>query len=203
MRIYAKKTNRRMEAKRERYISSLLERSNNGMIKIVTGVRRCGQSYLLFKLFKKKLMEIGVQEDHIISFALDDYQNREYLNPDNLNQYVRARIVDKDMYYVLLDEIQLVPGFEHLLNGFLHIPNADTYVTGSNSKFLSSDIITEFRGRGDEVRVYPLSFSEFLSVVDSTESEAWNNYQVYGGKPGLLAIESENRKASYLQALFS
>lgn len=192
-----------MEAKRERYISSLLERRNNGLIKIVTGVRRCGKSYLLFNLFKRKLMELGVQEDHIISLALDDYQNREYLNPDNLNQYVRARIVDKDMYYILLDEIQLVQNFEYLLNGFLHIPNADTYVTGSNSKFLSSDIITEFRGRGDEVRVYPLSFSEFLSVFDGTESEAWNNYQVYGGMPGLLSIGSENRKASYLQALFS
>lgn len=192
-----------MEAKRERYISSLLERRNNGLIKIVTGVRRCGKSYLLFNLFKRKLMELGVQEDHIISLALDDYQNREYLNPDNLNQYVRARIVDKDMYYILLDEIQLVQNFEYLLNGFLHIPNADTYVTGSNSKFLSSDIITEFRGRGDEVRVYPLSFSEFLSVFDGTESGAWNNYQVYGGMPGLLSIGSENRKASYLQALFS
>lgn len=192
-----------MEAKRERYISSLLERRNNGLIKIVTGVRRCGKSYLLFNLFKRKLMELGVQEDNIISFALDDYQNREYLNPDNLNQYVRARIVDKDIYYILLDEIQLVPNFEYLLNGFLHIPNADTYVTGSNSKFLSSDIITEFRGRGDEVRVYPLSFSEFLSVFDGTESGAWNNYQVYGGMPGLLSIGSENRKASYLQALFS
>lgn len=144
-----------------------------------------------------------MQEDHIISFALDDYQNREYLNPDNLNQYVRARIVDKDIYYILLDEIQLVPNFEYLLNGFLHIPNADTYVTGSNSKILSSDIITEFRGRGDEVRVYPLSFSEFLSVFDGTESGAWNNYQVYGGMPGLLSIGSENRKATYLQALFS
>lgn len=192
-----------MEAKRERYISSLLERRNNGLIKIVTGVRRCGKSYLLFNLFKRKLMELGVQEDHIISLALDDYQNREYLNPDNLNQYVRARIVDKDMYYILLDEIQLVQNFEYLLNGFLHIPNADTYVTGSNSKFLSSDIITEFRGRGDEVRVYPLSFSEFLSVFDGTESGAWNNYQVYGGMPGLLSIGSENRKATYLQALFS
>ena len=203
MRIYAKKTNRIMEAKRERYISSLLERRNNGLIKIVTGVRRCGKSYLLFNLFKRKLMELGVREDHIISFALDDYQNREYLRPDNLNQYVRARIVDNDMYYILLDEIQLVPNFEYLLNGFLHIPNADTYVTGSNSKFLSSDIITEFRGRGDEVRVYPLSFSEFLSVFDGTESGAWNNYQVYGGMPGLLSIGSENRKATYLQALFS
>lgn len=192
-----------MEAKRERYISSLLERRNNGLIKIITGVRRCGKSYLLFNLFKRKLIELGVQEDHIISFALDDCQNREYLNPDNLNQYVRARIVDKDIYYILLDEIQLVPNFEYLLNGFLHIPNADTYVTGSNSKFLSSDIITEFRGRGDEVRVYPLSFSEFLSVFDGTESGAWNNYQVYGGMPGLLSIGSENRKASYLQALFS
>lgn len=192
-----------MEAKRERYISSLLERRNNGLIKIVTGVRRCGKSYLLFNLFKRKLMELWVQEDHIISFALDDYQNREYLNPDNLNQYVRARIVDKDIYYILLDEIQLVPNFEYLLNGFLHIPNADTYVTGSNSKILSSDIITEFRGRGDEVRVYPLSFSEFLSVFDGTESGAWNNYQVYGGMPGLLSIGSENRKATYLQALFS
>ena len=192
-----------MEAKRERYVSRLLERRSNGLIKVVTGVRRCGKSYLLFNLFKRKLMELGVREDHIISFALDDYQNREYLSPDNLNQYVRSRIVDNDMYYILLDEIQLVPNFEYLLNGFLHIPNADTYVTGSNSKFLSSDIITEFRGRGDEVRVYPLSFSESLTVFEGTDSEAWNNYQVFGGMPGLLTIDSEDRKVSYLQALFS
>ena len=192
-----------MEIKRDIYLNKLISKKHNGLVKVVTGVRRCGKSYLLFNLFKRKLMELGVQEDHIISFALDDYQNREYLNPDNLNQYVRARIVDKDIYYILLDEIQLVQNFEYLLNGFLHIPNADTYVTGSNSKFLSSDIITEFRGRGDEVRVYPLSFSEFLSVFDGTESGAWNNYQVYGGMPGLLSIGSENRKATYLQALFS
>ena len=192
-----------MEAKRERYISSLLERRNNGLIKIVTGVRRCGKSYLLFNLFKRKLMDLGVHEDHIIALALDDYQHKEFLNPDNLNQYVRTKIVDNGMYYVLLDEIQLVPNFEYLLNGFLHIPNVDIYVTGSNSKFLSTDIITEFRGRGDEVRVFPLSFSEFLSVFDGTETEAWNNYQTFGGMPGLLTINNKDRKVSYLQALFS
>lgn len=192
-----------MEAKRERYISSLLERRNNGLIKIVTGVRRCGKSYLLFNLFKRKLMDLGVHEDHIIALALDDYQHKEFLNPDNLNQYVRTKIEDNGMYYVLLDEIQLVPNFEYLLNGFLHIPNVDIYVTGSNSKFLSTDIITEFRGRGDEVRVFPLSFSEFLSVFDGTETEAWNNYQTFGGMPGLLTINNKDRKVSYLQALFS
>ena len=192
-----------MEAKRERYISSLLERRNNGLIKIVTGVRRCGKSYLLFNLFKRKLMDLGVHEDHIIALALDDYQHKEFLNPDNLNQYVRTKIVDNGMYYVILDEIQLVPNFEYLLNGFLHIPNVDIYVTGSNSKFLSTDIITEFRGRGDEVRVFPLSFSEFLSVFDGTETEAWNNYQTFGGMPGLLTINNKDRKVSYLQALFS
>ncbi len=192
-----------MEAKRERYISSLLERRNNGLIKIITGVRRCGKSYLLFNLFKRKLMDLGVHEDHIIALALDDYQHKEFLNPDNLNQYVRTKIEDNGMYYVLLDEIQLVPNFEYLLNGFLHIPNVDIYVTGSNSKFLSTDIITEFRGRGDEVRVFPLSFSEFLSVFDGTETEAWNNYQTFGGMPGLLTINNKDRKVSYLQALFS
>ena len=192
-----------MEAKRERYISSLLERRNNGLIKIITGVRRCGKSYLLFNLFKRKLMDLGVHEDHIIALALDDYQHKEFLNPDNLNQYVRTKIVDNGMCYVLLDEIQLVPNFEYLLNGFLHIPNVDIYVTGSNSKFLSTDIITEFRGRGDEVRVFPLSFSEFLSVFDGTETEAWNNYQTFGGMPGLLTINNKDRKVSYLQALFS
>ena len=192
-----------MEAKRERYISSLLERRNNGLIKIITGVRRCGKSYLLFNLFKRKLMDLGVHEDHIIALALDDYQHKEFLNPDNLNQYVRTKIVDNGMYYVLLDEIQLVPNFEYLLNGFLHIPNVDIYVTSSNSKFLSTDIITEFRGRGDEVRVFPLSFSEFLSVFDGTETEAWNNYQTFGGMPGLLTINNKDRKVSYLQALFS
>jgi len=192
-----------MEVKRERYVNQLLDRRHNGLVKIVTGLRRCGKSYLLFKLFRGKLAELGVDDSHVITIALDDYQNKEFLNPDVLNESVRRRIADDGMYYILLDEIQLVPDFEMLLNGFLHIPNADTYVTGSNSKFLSTDIITEFRGRGDEIRVYPLSFSEYMSAYQGPAQDALAAYLNFGGMPGLLNIEKEENKAAYLKSLFT
>ena len=147
-----------MEVSRSDYIKRLSSKRGNGLVKIVTGVRRCGKSYLLFNLFRKHLIAEGVPDNHIISLALDDYSNKRFLNPDELYNYVRGRITDSSPYIILLDEIQLVPEFESVLNGFLRIPNADVFVTGSNSKFLSSDIITEFRGRGDQIKVYPFTF---------------------------------------------
>lgn len=166
-----------MEIKRDMYLNKLIRHKGNGMVKIITGVRRCGKSYLLFKLFRDHLIDSGVAQDHIISIALDDYGNRVLQNPDELYNYVKSRVTADGNYYILLDEIQMVKDFEGVVNGFLHITNADIYITGSNSKFLSTDILTEFRGRGDEIRVYPLCFSEF--------------YSVYGGnstKPGSCTV---------------
>ena len=162
-----------MEIKRDFYLNKLILHKKNGMVKIITGVRRCGKSYLLSKLFREHLLSCGVPEDHIIFIALDDYGNKKLQNPDELYAFVKNSIVDDADYYILLDEIQLVANFESVVNGFMHISNADIYITGSNSKFLSSDIITEFRGRGDEIRVYPLSFSEFYSVYGGEFDKAW------------------------------
>ena len=191
-----------MEIKRDFYLKKLIQHKKNGMVKIVTGVRRCGKSYMLFKLFRDHLLNVGVKADHIISIALDDFGNRKLQNPDELYNYVKSKIVDNEDYYILLDEIQLVPEFESVINGFMHIPNADIYVTGSNSKFLSSDIITEFRGRGDEIRVYPLNFSEFYSVYGGDFDKAWIMYCNYGGMPLCLSMETVADKAKYLTNLF-
>ncbi len=191
-----------MVIKRDFYLSKLIQHKKNGMVKIITGIRRCGKSYLLFKLFRDHLIESGIKEDHIISIALDDFGNRKLQNPDELYNYVKGQIVDNEDYYVLLDEIQLVPEFESVINGFMHIANADIYVTGSNSKFLSSDIITEFRGRGDEIRVYPLNFSEFYSVYGGEFDKAWIMYCNYGGMPLCLSMETVADKAKYLTSLF-
>ena len=191
-----------MEIKRDFYLNKLIQHKKNGMVKIVTGVRRCGKSYMLFKLFRDHLLSVGVKADHIISIALDDFGNRKLQNPDELYNYVKSKILDNEDYYILLDEIQLVPEFESVINGFLHIPNADIYVTGSNSKFLSSDIITEFRGRGDEIRVYPLNFSEFYSVYGGDFDKAWIMYCNYGGMPLCLSMETVADKAKYLTNLF-
>jgi predicted AAA+ superfamily ATPase len=191
-----------MEIKRDFYLNKLIQHKKNGMVKIVTGVRRCGKSYMLFKLFRDHLLSVGVKADHIISIALDDFGNRKLQNPDELYNYVKSKIVDNEDYYILLDEIQLVPEFESVINGFMHIPNADIYVTGSNSKFLSSDIITEFRGRGDEIRVYPLNFSEFYSVYGGDFDKAWIMYCNYGGMPLCLSMETVADKAKYLTGLF-
>ena len=169
------------------YLNKLINRKENGLIKIITGIRRCGKSYLLNELFVKHLKEAGVKEDHIIKLALDREENRKYHNSKLLNEYIYSSIKDKDMYYVILDEIQLVEGFEYILNGLIYEKNIDVYVTGSNSKFLSSDIITEFRGRGDQVRVFPLSFAEFTSAFDGNKYEAWNEYVTYGGLPLILS----------------
>lgn len=191
-----------MKIKRDIYLDRLIRREKNGLIKIVTGVRRCGKSYLLFNLFHNYLLEKGVREDHIIEIALDDRSNKELRDPDNMLKYVKERIVDKDTYYIILDEVQILAEFEDVLNSFMHIRNADVYVTGSNSKFLSSDLVTEFRGRGDEIRIYPLSFREYCSVYEGSADEAWDDYFTYGGLPLILSRETTEEKAEYLMSLF-
>ncbi len=191
-----------MEIKREQYLKQLIDGENNGLIKIVTGIRRCGKSYLLFKLFFRHLIASGVQEDHIIRIALDDIENEPLREPMALYKEVKSRITDDGRHYVLLDEVQLVPRFEEVLNSLLRMENVDTYVTGSNSKFLSSDIVTEFRGRGDEIRVYPLSFSEYCSGTSLPANEAWKDYYTYGGLPLILSLDSPKKKTDYLSNLY-
>ena len=191
-----------MEIKRDIYLDRLIRREKNGLIKVVTGVRRCGKSYLLFNLFHNYLLDKGIEENHIIEIALDDRSNKELRDPDNMLKYVKERIVDRDTYYIILDEVQLLAEFEDVLNSFMHIRNADVYVTGSNSKFLSSDLVTEFRGRGDEIRIYPLSFREYCSVYEGSTDEAWDDYFTYGGLPLILSRETAEEKAEYLMSLF-
>ena len=191
-----------MEIKRDHYLNKLIGHKKNGLVKIVTGIRRCGKSYLLFKLFRDHLISSGVKEDHIISVALDDYGNKHLLDPDELYRHVKNSMTDDGDYYILLDEIQLVKDFESVVNGFLHIPGADVYVTGSNSKFLSSDVVTEFRGRGDEVRVYPLNFSEFYSAYGGDFDSAWLMFCNYGGMPLCLSMRTQEDKGKYLTNLF-
>ncbi len=190
------------EIKREHYLNELIDRKENGLIKIVTGIRRCGKSYLLDPIFKNHLLSNGVKEDHIIKIDLEDRQNKEFLNPDILEKYILDQIKDNETYYVILDEIQKVDDFESVLNGFLHIRNLDVYVTGSNSKFLSSDIITEFRGRGDEVKIFPLTFSEFFDVYTGDTTNAFNDYLLYGGLPYMVILKAEKQKRKYLTDLF-
>lgn len=187
---------------REIYLNQLVNKQNNGLVKIITGIRRCGKSFLLDPIFKEYLISEGVSENHIIKIDLDERRNNKYQDPDVLDEYIRSLIVDEETYYLLLDEVQKVDDFESVLNGFLHIHNLDIYVTGSNSKFLSSDIITEFRGRGDEIRVFPLSFSEYYSVFKGEKDEAWDEYITYGGLPKIVSINGENEKAKYLKQLF-
>ena len=191
-----------MEIKRDAYLRKLIDRQHNGLVKVITGIRRCGKSYLLFELFYKYLKEQGVDDSHIIKLALDDRKNKKYRNPDELCDYVHAQIVDDKPYYILLDEVQFVDEFEDVLNSFMHIKNADTYVTGSNAKFLSKDIITEFRGRGDEIHVSPLSFKEFYSVYDGSKEEAWKQYCLYGGLPKFLEYKTDEDKVAYLKNIF-
>lgn len=189
-----------MEIKRDFYLNELIEGLDNGLVKIVTGIRRCGKSYLLDPIFKNYLMDQGVKEDHIIKLDLDERDNYIYHNPDELNKYVKSKIIDKDKYYVILDEVQKVEEFESVLIGFLHMKNVEIYVTGSNSKFLSSDIITEFRGRGFEIKVYPLSFSEYYSIYDGSEEKALNEYYTYGGLPLSVLAKSDDAKINYLKS---
>lgn len=191
-----------MEIKRDLYLNRLIARMHNGMIKVVTGVRRCGKSYLLFNLFYKYLINQGIDDKHIIKIALDDRANKKFRDPDFLCDYIHQTISDNQQYYILLDEVQFVSEFEDVLNSFLHIPNADTYVTGSYARFLSKDVITEFRGRGDEIKMYPLSFSEFLSGYEGDRIEAFDAYMTYGGLPQVLSIKEPEQKSSYLKNLF-
>lgn len=191
-----------MEIARQRYIQKLLDRKENGLVKVITGIRRCGKSYLLFHLYKNKLLDMGIPSRRIIEMALDDIANIEYRNAIKLYNYVKSKITDNSIHYVFLDEIQLLESnFADLVNGLLHIENLDIYVTGSNSRFLSSDILTEFRGRGDEVRVFPFSFSEFVTAYDDVRT-AWKDYYTYGGLPLILTRKSDELKAEYLISLF-
>ena len=202
------------------YLNELIRKQHNGMVKVITGVRRCGKSYLLFNLFYNYLKQQGINDDHIISMAMDDIEYKVFRNPEKLYYYIKERILDNGMYYVLLDEVQLVENFEEVLNSLLKNQNVDVYVTGSNARFLSKDIITEFRGRGDQVHVYPLSFSEFwefyrhkhggtvypMSFPFHSEladmNVAWQEYITYGGMPGQVTIENEQDKSNYLKNLF-
>ena len=188
-----------MEIKRDYYLKELVDRLDNGIIKIITGIRRCGKSYLLNTIFKNYLLEQGTDKEHIIQLSLDERTNFKYLDPDELDEYIRSLIMDEKKYYILLDEIQEVKEFESVLIGFMHINNVEIYVTGSNSKFLSSDIVTEFRGRGDEIRVYPLSFAEFYSVYEGSEEKALSEYYTYGGLPLAIMAKTDNAKRNYLK----
>ena len=192
-----------MEIQRNYYLEQLKIRKNNGMIKVITGIRRCGKSYLLFVLFKKYLLETGIEQDHIIEIALDGIESEELRDPKKCYDYIKASVKDNKKYYLLLDEVQFMSRFEEVLNGLLRMDNIDVYVTGSNSKFLSSDIVTEFRGRGDEIRIYPLSFAEFYSVYDGEYDDAWNDYMIYGGLPQVAQFRDEGQKAEYLKNIFA
>lgn len=192
-----------MEIKRDIHLKRLIASRHNGLIKVVTGIRRCGKSYLLMTLFRNFLLEDGVREDHIIMVDLENRRNKKLRDPDNLLEYIDLQMVDDGMYYILLDEIQVVSEFEDVLNSYLSVPNADVYVTGSNSRFLSKDVITEFRGRGDEIHITPLSFMEFHSVHPELESYvALQEYLTFGGLPQVCIEPDEGKKIGYLQRLF-
>ena len=203
--------------KRDLYLKRLTDRMNNGSIKIITGIRRCGKSVLLFDIFGKYLSENGTDDDHIIKFAFDSEEDLEKIgedpimlseskkkvDPHKFSDYIKSKIKDSGQYYLLLDEVQQLGAFETVLNGFLYKKNLDVYVTGSNSKFLSSDILTEFRGRGDEIRVYPLSFSEFYTAKGGDKYEAWDEYHVFGGMPAIFKMKTDEQKSDYLKNLIS
>lgn len=191
-----------MGIKRDKYLNDLTNRMHNGMIKVVTGIRRCGKSYLIFNIFKNYLLGQGVAASHIIEIELDQRKNKKYRDPDTILDYIESLIEDDDQYYVLLDEVQMLREFEEVLNSLLHIRNADIYVTGSNSKFLSKDVITEFRGRGDEIHIYPLSFKEFMEAYDGDMYRGWAEYVVYGGLPLTVTMKTEEQKINYLTNLF-
>ena len=191
-----------MDIQRPVYLQKLKTRMHNGMIKVITGLRRCGKSYLLFESFRQYLLDSGVPGDHIIGVELDIRRNEKFRDPDVLLKFLSEAISDEGMYYILLDEVQMLRDFEAVLNELLHFRNADVYVTGSNSKFLSSDVITEFRGRGDEIRLHPLAFSEYVSAFSGTREEAWQEYFTYGGLPQILSMKSDEQKSDYLKNLF-
>lgn len=192
-----------MLIERNIYLDRLIRAKNNGLIKIVTGIRRCGKSYLLFELFHRHLHSEGVPDDHIIEIQLDAMENRRLRDPETIYAEITRRIHDAGQYYIILDEIQMLDDFVDVLNGLLHIRNADIYVTGSNSHFLSSDVATEFRGRGIEIHMLPLSFAEFMQHYDGTPGEGWDEYCTYGGLPQLAALPDPQDKEQYLQSVFT
>ena len=187
---------------RKHYLNLLQNADGNGMIKVITGIRRCGKSFLLFNLFRKRLIEKGIHEDHIIQVNLEDRRNKRLRDPDVLLQHIDSMMTDTDKYYILLDEVQLVNEFEDVLNSYLSVPNAEVYVTGSNAKFLSKDIITEFRGRGWEIHIHPLSFAEYYEVVGGEKAEALEQYYKYGGLPAVAGLERAEDKQQYLREIF-
>lgn len=191
-----------MEIKRDYYLNKLIAKKHNGLIKVITGIRRCGKSYLLFTLFRNHLTKSGVADDHIIEIPFDSFENKKYRDPEILYPYVKEQIADGGMYYILLDEVQLLDEFESVLNGFMRMKNVDVYVTGSNARFLSKDIITEFRGRGDELHIQPLSFAEFMSVYDGNKYDGWNEYVLYGGLPPVVLLRTVEQKIELLKSLF-
>ena len=191
-----------MQIKRDIYLNQLVNARQNGFIKVVTGPRRCGKSYLLKSLFHNHLLSEGVDESHIIEVDLEDRVNKELRDPDALLAFVKSKIVDQQLYFVILDEVQKVDEFVDVLNSLLHIKNADVYATGSNSHFLSTDIATEFRGRDHQIRVYPLSFSEYYAAVGGDKSDAWKDYYTFGGLPLILSFATDQEKADYLRKLF-
>ncbi|WP_298640025.1 ATP-binding protein [uncultured Prevotella sp.] len=192
-----------MVIERNKYLQELVSCRHNGLVKIITGMRRCGKSFLLFRLFRRFLEDNGVANDHIVEMAFDDYAFKEFRNPDKFYAYVKGRIIDDQPYYILLDEVQMLDEFEDVLNGLLHIPNADVYVTGSNAKFLSKDIITEFRGRGYQIHVSPLSFAEFMSIYEGDREDGWNEYLLYGGLPPVVLLKTEEEKVKILDSLLA
>ena len=191
-----------MEIKRDLYLNQLILRKHNPLIKVITGIRRCGKSYLLFELFKKHLLSQKVNQDHIIEMSFDDFDNQKFQDPSVFFPYVKEKLKDDKMYYILLDEVQLLKDFEYVLNSFLKMKNVDVYVTGSNAKFLSKDIITEFRGRGDEIHLYPLNFSEFMSTQKDILS-GWKDYTTYGGLPLITSFKTHEQKTSFLTSIFT
>lgn len=192
-----------MKIQRDIYLNRIIESRHNGMIKIITGIRRSGKSYLLFNLFANWLKENGIDDRHIVMIDLENRRNRALRDPDTILEYIDSQMTDDNMYYILIDEIQLVNEFEDVLNSYLKIENADIYVTGSNARFLSKDVITTFRGRGEEIKVYPLNFREFMSATDKPVELAFEEYITYGGLPQILQYVSEERKSEYLKAMFT
>ncbi len=193
---------KRKKIRRDQYLTQLIDKKENGLIKIISGVRRCGKSFLLFELFKEHLLGEGVQGDHLICLALDGTKERVYREPQACYEYVTSRMRDEGMYYLLLDEVQMMDDFESVLNGLLRLPNLDIYVTGSNSRFLITDVATEFRGRGDELRVHPLNFAEYYSTKECSWDEAWREYLIFGGMPFLPTMQHPRAKVQYLRSLF-
>lgn len=191
-----------MEIKRDDYIEKLKNRLHNGMIKVITGIRRSGKSYLIFELFKQYILDNHADNEHIIMLEFDRLENKEYRKPEIALNYIKSCIKDNKMYYVLLDEIQMLEDFVEVLNSLLHVKNVDVYVTGSNSKFLSNDILTEFRGRGDEIHVYPLRFKDIIGIQDKDRYQAWADYLTYGGLPLVQFMQTEEQKINYLTRLF-